>query len=338
MSLLSIIKDFESLIANAQSMRPKGWSFKVRNYRKVIDLIRVLPERAWTTGELLGVLREGGMKLSGEKPDGPYKSQILIKIEKILTNGSLGIEVDDKSKVVKELMRIPEVGPSKAGQLYAKGARSLKDVELHPEWVNRKQLIGMRYLSDLEQRIPRSEMDIWKSILGESVVEGVDVELAGSYRRGKKDSGDIDLYVSVSGGYQGLMENIKEKLIEGGYMKSEDIISCGERKMMGVVGLLDKPKRHLDVFIYPKAEYAFALLFATGSGQFNVRMREYALKKGYSLSDKGLRKGSASGEWVTLAEYRDKIGVETIRKEREIFDFLGLNYIEPGDRSAQTEF
>ena len=45
--------------------------------------------------------------------------------------------------------------------------------------------------------------------------------------------------------------------------------------------------RRLDLKVYPREEYAFALLYFTGSDHFNRSMRHYAKARGYSLSDHG---------------------------------------------------
>lgn len=337
----NIITEFNTLIDNARSLRPKGWQFKVRNYEKVIHILKEVEkgENPWTMENIIEELRKGGMKFKGEQDNGPYKSQILIKIDKILNEGSLNITLDEKSQIIKELIRIPEIGPNKAEDLYKKGIRCLEDLEVQPELMNRKQKIGLRNYKDLEKRIPREEMDIWNESLGEWVqelfpVEGI--ELAGSYRRGKKDSGDIDLYVSVVERIKmsGLMDKIKNMLIERGILKENNIISCGDQKMMCLVQLPNEPIRHLDIFIYPSEEYAFALLFATGSGSFNIRMRNDALKKGYSLSDKGIRKGSNKGEWISKDDIHEKTGKESIHCEKDIFTFLGLKYISPENRTS----
>ena len=52
-------------------------------------------------------------------------------------------------------------------------------------------------------------------------------------------------------------------------------------------------------------EYPFALLFSTGSGQFNIEMRADAIKKGYSLSEKELM--YKNGTQVTEEEYLSDI-------------------------------
>lgn len=337
-----INSEFGILIDNDKSLKPKGWSFKIRYYNKVISILSNLEVGIEIKNmcDILNILREGGMKLSGETGEVPYKSNILVKIDKILKEGSLSIKLDEKSEILKDLLKIPEIGPSKADKLYEQGIRSLDDLLKQPNLINRKQLIGLRHYKDLEQKIPRTEMTIWgnslKMLIGD-VIENKEYtsnliyhELAGSYRRGKEQSGDIDLYLSLDTVPKNLMKDIQETLIKEQYLKSEDIISCGSHKMMCIVKL-DKntPNRHLDIFIYPNKEYAFALLFATGCGEFNIKMRNYALKKGYSLSDKGLRYKNNKGEFIKEFDIKEKLGKSIISTEEDIFDFLDLDYIKP---------
>ena len=71
-------------------------------------------------------------------------------------------------------------------------------------------------------------------------------------------------------------------------MGSDLVFSLGSTKFMGI-GKIKDFYRHIDIFYYSQKEYPFALLFATGSGQFNIEMRSYAVKHGYSLSDKELK-------------------------------------------------
>jgi len=67
--------------------------------------------------------------------------------------------------------------------------------------------------------------------------------------------------------------------------------------------------------------YAFTLLYFTGSGQFNIEMRNHALSLGYSLSEYGLKK-------------KGKLINDTFETEQDIFKFLGIKYIEPFERKA----
>ena len=167
-----IAKEFGMLIDNAQSLKPNGWSFKVKTYRQVLTILAKSPrEGEWTCPGILKVLREGGMKCSGDTGQAPFKSQVLAKIDKILREGSLGIVVDPKALVIKELIQIPEVGPSKADKLYLEGIRNIEDLRAKSNLLNRKQQIGLRHLVDLGERIPRSEMEEWKELLMSEIRE-----------------------------------------------------------------------------------------------------------------------------------------------------------------------
>lgn len=334
-----IISEFSTLIDKAKSDRDKGWQHKVRNYKKVVSILKDSSIEIENTEGALSILREGGMKLVGEKPP-TWKSKILVKIEKIITNGSLNIEVDEKTTIIKMLTSIPEIGESKALQLYESGIKKIED--LTPNLINRKQQIGLRHYQDLAEKIPRKEMDQWLKLLRKIVnnIGGVlTLELAGSYRRGLSVSGDIDCYISVESMSGNLMEKIESALIEGGYMDDQDVFSRGPKKLMGVARLdSDKKSRHLDIFIYTKREYPFAILYATGSAQFNVNMRNYALRNGYSLSDKALRYDSNDGDEVEVELIMKLLGKEYIETEEDVFLILGVNYVEPCDRSANIKF
>jgi DNA polymerase (family 10) len=78
----------------------------------------------------------------------------------------------------------------------------------------------------------------------------------------------------------------------------------------------------LDLLVTPPAEFPFAVLYFTGSDTINVRMRQLALEKGYTLNEHALTKVKTS-ETVT--------GLKT---ERDIFDFLKMEWREPEERTG----
>lgn len=97
---------------------------------------------------------------------------------------------------------------------------------------------------------------------------------------------------------------------------------------MGICQLTKEHKnRRIDIKAYPKEQYAFAILYFTGSGNFNRSMRLFAQKKGYSLSDVGIQpvlrvKGKKVAEFESIPCETDK----------DIFKFLNLDYKEPHER------
>ena len=92
--------------------------------------------------------------------------------------------------------------------------------------------------------------------------------------------------------------------------------------------------RRIDIKVYPKDKFGFALLYFTGSDYFNRSMRTFAEKKGYSLSEHGLVPLNAKGEKPSLTKgeknpYKMTIPCHT---EEEVFIALGLPYRSPPER------
>ena len=164
-------------------------------------------------------------------------------------------------------------------------------------------------------------------------IEGAKMEIVGSYRRGAETSGDIDLLLTSTNASEGkkLMTNIVKELLRTDNLDSSLVFSSGTTKFMGL-GKIDTYYRHIDIFYYTEKEYPFALLFSTGSGQFNIEMRADTIKKGYSLSEKELV--YRDNTKVTEEEYMSDIDKPYPTMEKDIFDFLGLKYIEPKDRQS----
>jgi DNA polymerase/3'-5' exonuclease PolX len=89
--------------------------------------------------------------------------------------------------------------------------------------------------------------------------------------------------------------------------------------------------RRIDIKVYPFEQFAFAVLYFTGSSHLNRSMRSYALKKGWSLSDHGLNevlRTDTKGKKLAIGP-----SVHCISEE-EIFWALGLEYREPEDRNC----
>ena len=128
------------------------------------------------------------------------------------------------------------------------------------------------------------------------------------------------------------MEKVVVRLEKEGFLKerlgSLRYSHTGSEGYMGVCQLDEKhPNRRIDIKAYPKDQYGFALLYFTGSGNFNRSMRLFAQKKGYSLSDYGLTPVlRVKGE--TVAEF-ESIPCPT---EEDVFKALNLPFKAPNER------
>ncbi|KAI9908460.1 hypothetical protein PsorP6_004026 [Peronosclerospora sorghi] len=91
----------------------------------------------------------------------------------------------------------------------------------------------------------------------------------------------------------------------------------------------DLPYRRLDIKVYPRHYFGFAMLYFTGSDHFNRSMRLFAHKNGWSLSDRGLtRVMRVNGTKVRLG---DSVICES---EVDVFIALGLEYKDPTERNC----
>ena len=89
--------------------------------------------------------------------------------------------------------------------------------------------------------------------------------------------------------------------------------------------------RHMDIINTSPEEYPFALLYFTGSGEFNSRMRAHALTLGYSMNEYCLSDRLTRGE-ISSEVIFSKINKPLFEEEKDIFAFLGMDYVEPENR------
>ncbi len=246
-------------------------------------------------------------------------TEIRAKIKDVLATGKSASAEKARTESVEVadmLLKIYGVGPVKASELIKSGIRSLDDLRKRPDLLNENQKLGLKYYNDINKRIPREEIDqhlqdIWDSIEGD-----LEIEIAGSYRRGAPNSGDIDVLVT---GDHDEFEDLLDKLYDDGYILA--FLSRGKKKALTIARLPGKPARRVDFQFTTPEEFPFAVLYFTGSDQFNVAMRKYALSKGYSLSEHGLKKMD-----------EDAPDVPRIKKEEDIFKFLDYKYVDPTER------
>jgi DNA polymerase beta len=257
------------------------------------------------------------------------------KIKEILETGSLASAERAKElyniDALDTLQNIYGVGPAKATELVTQGYTSIKQlreaIKIAPKLLNDKQKIGLKHYEDLLERIPRIEMeehrDVLESLLPDEMSD-YEMEIVGSFRREAETSGDIDVLLRMPPNTDSKAAKnhlaLYVKMLEGfGYIT--DILALGEHKCMAVSHIYNGKSRRLDLLMTPDREYAYAILYFTGSDRFNVAFRQYALDKGYTLNEHAL---TPIREDVTPVPY--------IKSEKDIFKFLGLRYIEPSKR------
>jgi len=258
------------------------------------------------------------------------------KIKEIMETGQL--KSAEKAKelypidALDAFQKIYGVGPAKATELTRQGFRTIAElrqaIQANPKLLNDKQTVGLKYYEELLERIPHEEMKEHRGVLQHYMKETVDiqgVELVGSFRRGLTTSGDIDVLIRVPEGtpaktVKDQLATMVERMKKVGYI--EEVLAIGEHKCMAICRLDETgTARRLDLLMTPEEEYAYAVLYFTGSDRFNVAFRQYTLEKGYTLNEH------------TMTMIRPEVRVvPRMRTEKDIFRFLGLKYVEPMDR------
>jgi DNA polymerase beta len=319
--------DYKPLIIDAlEVLRKKEMlekqPFRARAYATVI---KQLTQRDQPIHSLDDVQDIKGM---GEK--------ITEKVKEILSTGQLQsaerIKTTHSVDAFDALQHMYGVGPAKVRELLQHGIQSVEqlraEVKKNPLLLNDKQKVGLQYYEDLLQRIPREEMEMHRDTLPQLLPDEMkawETEIVGSFRRGAATSGDIDVLIRVppnisSTTAKKLLAAYVECMKQAGYI--EEVLALGEHKCMAICrlkGLL--PARRLDLLLTSDEEYAYALLYFTGSDQFNVAFRNHAQQMGYTLNEHRL-----------LPLTADKPVPPPVKKEDDIFRFLGLRYIPPNER------
>ena len=222
------------------------------------------------------------------------------------------------------------IGPAKLKDLKENGINTFQKLEealiLNPKLLNAKQKIGLQYYNDIEKRIPYLEIQEHDKYLHKIILENKKIEcinIVGSYRRKKESSGDIDLLIKIKNkdDYIGILKEIVDKLQKDKYIL--EILACKDKKFMGIVKLKESGiiARRLDMLITFPEEYACSLLYFTGSKEHNIKIRNKALKMGYTLNEHRMEK--------IKPDVKD---VPYFNHEKDIFDFLDMEYIEPNLR------
>ena len=248
------------------------------------------------------------------------------KIDELIATGKLSLIENrnpndiQKDRIIQIFEKIYGVGPKTAEKWYDEGYRSLEDIGKIYHTLTDAQKMGYYYYHQINKRIPRSEMDQYSVIIDKALKEvGAVHMICGSYRRGEPDSGDIDCL--VKGDLNINMSVILNTLMRTGIMIGQ--LALGHTKFMGISRLGEGYNaRRIDIVIIAEESWPYATLYFTGSKQLNIIMRTKALQKGYTMNEHNMI--GPGGEYHA-------------KTEKDIFDFLGMDYLEPTQRSIGSK-
>jgi len=252
------------------------------------------------------------------------------KFKEFKSTGTLKMIEKFKNDPINIFTNVYGIGPKKAASLVNDDKVTTIDElrEYQDHLLNDVQKKGLKYYEDILKRIPRLEIEHYRTKMSKINIDGLHFEIVGSYRRGADNSGDIDVIITSQTDDRKVFDMFIEALVKQRIII--ELLSKGQKKSLTVGKLRGHPARRLDFMFTTKEEYPFAVLYFTGSKIFNTLMRGQALKMGYTMNEHGLCKLKKG---VKSAKIDHKF-----KDEKDIFDFLNIKWVEPEDRETAENF
>ncbi len=300
----------------------KAIPFKPRAYEKGAQALESLGQ------DVRDIYKKGGKKALLEIPG--IGQAMADKIEEFIKTGKVKAHEELKKKVpvnLGDLSSIEGVGPKMILKLYKR--LKVKDREQLEKAVKAGKLKGMKgfgkkteenILKNIELvkkysgRLPLSHILPQARKMVEQLRELPSVEraeLAGSIRRMQETVGDVDILVTSK-----KPKEVSNFFVTLPYVASVAAQGPTKTSVRLSAGL------DCDLRIVPPESFGAALQYFSGDKFHNVAVRQLAIKQGYKLNEYGLYKGTKLAAGKT---------------EEEIYNKLGLDYIEPELRTNHGE-
>jgi DNA ligase (NAD+) len=316
--LLSFLEQLEEI------EQANGKYFESRAYNKAAETLMSYPN------EITSLVDIKSLKNIGNK--------IYEKFEIFLQTNTHPMLEAAKNNPALIFTKIYGIGPKKAQELIKKHKMTtIEDLENNKTLLNDKQLMGLKYYDDILKKIPRKEIEEYeakfKNIFNKIGSDKDHFEIVGSYRRGKKQSGDIDIIITNKEGNNTILKKIIAELKDTNILI--ETLSLGNIKSLTICKLPNYPiNRRVDFMFSQPDEFAFSTLYFTGSKEFNVVQRKIANEQGYTLNEHGLSllksyKGNTKGTKIK----GEKIKAD-FPDEKSIFDYLNMIYKTPEERKT----
>lgn len=316
-----LIEQFDKLVVQTQYLMEKtknyNLKYKISSFKHAIHVIKNFKFPITSSDQLANIPGIG--------------VGIINRIDDIINNGKLTElkNFDSYNNAINNLTKIFGIGQKKAFELFVKyNITSIDDLKkaINTNKIHLSDTIikGIEFYDKVQEHIPREEIDkIFEYFL--DIINGIDEKIhfifCGSYRRLHPYPNDIDVIVT----YYGIDKNndILYKIIKT--LKKINFIVASftdeksKTKYMGICKYKNYPLRRIDIRYISQKSYYFALLYFTGSKNFNKKMRLIALSLGYTLNEYGLF--NKQGKLLLLPS-----------SEKEIFDKLNVPYVSPENR------
>ena len=297
-----------------------GNPFRIRAYRRAAQNIEGMP------ADLSKLSEDELMTVPGIGRD------LARKIREFAEKGKIKAWEDLKKEVPEgliEVISVPGLGPKTAKILYndlritdlkglekAAVAGELKGLPHIGAKTEKNILKGLELIKKGKERMP-----LGRALpIAEEIVDLLkrnapvkEISIAGSVRRWKETVKDVDILVTSD-----YPEQVMDMFV--GMKHVSDIIAKGHTKSS--VRLSDGIQ--VDLRVVEEASFGAALQYFTGSREHNIKLREIAVRKGLKINEYGIF-DEKSGKLLGGA------------KESDIYELLGMSFIEPELREDRGE-
>ncbi|HVC90626.1 MAG TPA: DNA polymerase/3'-5' exonuclease PolX [Acidobacteriaceae bacterium] len=294
-------------------------SFRIRSYRRAAEVVE-------SSTVAVGQLAAEPKKLLELPGIGKGMAANIVELER---TGALGLHQEMLARYkpsMLELLRLPGMGPKTVALFWdAAQISSIDELETAcregrldnlPRCGPKQVAKLLQGISDYRKHAGRFHLDD-AELAAERLTEylgsfpGIErVTPAGSLRRGRDTVGDLDFLVTGPACAEDRVAAVVEHV--AGYPPIADVIGKGQNK----VSFRLRQGLQVDVRMLPEKSYGAALQYFTGSKLHNVKLRQRALKMGYTLNE------------YALARLDDGSALPSSTEE-EIYAALGMDWIPP---------
>jgi len=277
--IAGLLEEYADLLA------AQGVDYKPKSYRRAAESVRDYPTD-------VGELAADGPEAVEAIPD--VGSSIAAKVVEAVETGSFEQLEAKRAELpveMSELTSVEGVGPRTVGDLFETlDVRDLDDLEQAAREGEIREVSGYGETSEqnILDGIPFARQSQQRELLGdarpvgdevlaffEAIPEAGRCELAGSLRRWKPTIGDIDVLVA-SDDRGAVLEAFTD------WERADEVIEAGTDKAS-----VRSNGQRVDLRVVVPAEFGSALQYFTGSKEHNIRLRNYAIERGYKLNEYG---------------------------------------------------
>ncbi|MDW0110416.1 DNA polymerase/3'-5' exonuclease PolX [Sporosarcina aquimarina] len=293
--------------------------FKVGAFRKAANVLEQDPRSLAEMDDILslkGIGKGTGAVIEDLLEKG--ESNLLLELQETVPAGMI------------PLLEIPGLGGKRIAKLHeALGIDSVESLKAACETNEVSKLSGFgkkteeKLLSEIQQLSERkTSFPLWQMVglvgqvepILDEIEEISKYSVAGSYRRTKEQSSDMDFILVTD-----TPSIVRDKLLN--LLPVKETIAAGDAKLSVTLELDDLID--VDFRFVTDAQYASALHHFTGSKDHNVKMRQLAKSRGEKISEYGVEQEDGT--------------VLTFESEEDFFAHFDLPFIQPNLRQNGRE-